>query len=132
MNLHVGLDVSLDETSICIVDAEGKRLRETKVATDPDAVCAVLSDHEGIVRIGVFGCDLAAFAAAAAEKIAYLEALSRRHRFQLVAKLRARAILGVCFRLLDLELELLKVFEGHSIQFSCHVVVPYLRVMVGG
>ena len=53
MDLHVGLDVSLDETSVCIVDTEGKRVREAKVATDPEAVCMVLSEHQGIKRIGV-------------------------------------------------------------------------------
>lgn len=32
---HVGLDVSLDETSICVVDQDGKLLKECKAATEP-------------------------------------------------------------------------------------------------
>ncbi len=43
MEHYAGLDVSLDETSICIVNAEGRIIRETKVATDPDAIVAVLT-----------------------------------------------------------------------------------------
>ena len=43
MEHYAGLDVSLDETSICIVDAEGRIIRETKVATDPAAIAAVLT-----------------------------------------------------------------------------------------
>ncbi len=43
MEHYAGLDVSLDETSICIVDAEGRIIRETKVATDPAVIAAVLT-----------------------------------------------------------------------------------------
>lgn len=54
MNCFAGLDVSLEETSVCIVDHEGKIVREIKVATDPDALCAALADHaNGLVRAGV-------------------------------------------------------------------------------
>jgi transposase len=38
-----GLDVSLKETAICIVDEAGKVVRETKVATEPEAVIAFLN-----------------------------------------------------------------------------------------
>ena len=56
MEHYAGLDVSLDETSICIVDAEGRIIRETKVATDPAAIAAVLTapgslcDKDSVVR----------------------------------------------------------------------------------
>lgn len=53
MDLHVGLDVSLEETSVCVVDGDGKRVREAKVATDPEAVTAILADYSGVKRIGV-------------------------------------------------------------------------------
>jgi len=43
MEQHAGLDVSLEETSICIVTAEGGIVRETKVPTDPGAIIAVLT-----------------------------------------------------------------------------------------
>ena len=35
MEHHAGLDVSLKETSVCIVDGAGKIIRETKVASEP-------------------------------------------------------------------------------------------------
>jgi len=37
MKLYVGLDVSMKETSICVVDKVGKVFREVKVATEPTA-----------------------------------------------------------------------------------------------
>src|SRR6202050_3511724 len=54
MKQYVGLDVSLKETSICIVDKEGEVLREVKVATEPTAILAVLMDETlAIERIGL-------------------------------------------------------------------------------
>lgn len=54
MHLYVGLDVSLDETSICIVDANGKVCKETKAISDPDALFGVLSAfRERIARVGL-------------------------------------------------------------------------------
>jgi transposase len=38
-----GLDVSVEETAICIGDAAGKVVREAKVATEPEAVIAFLN-----------------------------------------------------------------------------------------
>jgi predicted NBD/HSP70 family sugar kinase len=37
MEYYVGLDVGLEETSVCIVDSEGKTVREVKVSTEPAA-----------------------------------------------------------------------------------------------
>ena len=39
-----GLDVSVKVTSVCIVDDTGKIVREVKVASEPDALLAVLTD----------------------------------------------------------------------------------------
>jgi transposase len=44
MDHFVGLDVSVKETSICIVDETGKIVREVKVASTPEAVLAVLKN----------------------------------------------------------------------------------------
>ena len=44
MNNFAGLDVSVKETSICIVDDTGKIVREAKVASEPDALLAVLTN----------------------------------------------------------------------------------------
>jgi transposase len=38
-----GLDVSVKETSVCIVDETGRIVREAKVASEPDALLAVLA-----------------------------------------------------------------------------------------
>ena len=35
MEHHAGLDVSLEEASVCIVDGAGKIIRETQVASEP-------------------------------------------------------------------------------------------------
>ena len=42
MDHFAGLDVSVKETSVCIVDDVGKIVREVKVASEPDALVAVL------------------------------------------------------------------------------------------
>jgi hypothetical protein len=44
MDHFAGLDVSVKETSICIVDDTGKIVREVKVTSEPDALLAVLID----------------------------------------------------------------------------------------
>ena len=42
MEHFAGLDVSVKETSVCIVDDTGKIIRETRVASEPTALLAVL------------------------------------------------------------------------------------------
>src|SRR5215475_4600047 len=42
MEHFAGLDVSVNETSVCIVDETGRIAREVKVASEPDALLAVL------------------------------------------------------------------------------------------
>ena len=42
MDHFAGLDVSVKDTSVCIVDKVGKIVRELKVASEPDALLAVL------------------------------------------------------------------------------------------
>ncbi len=44
MEHFAGLDVSVKETSVCIVDDTGKIVREVKVASEPDALLAVLTN----------------------------------------------------------------------------------------
>ena len=53
MQHYVGLDVSVKETSVCIVDKAGKVIREVKVATKPAEILAVLTEEAlAIERIG--------------------------------------------------------------------------------
>jgi transposase len=44
MDHFAGLDVSVKETSLCIVDGTGKIVREVKVASEPDTLLAVLTN----------------------------------------------------------------------------------------
>ena len=44
MDHFAGLDVSVKETSICIVDDAGRIVREAKVASEPDALLTVLNN----------------------------------------------------------------------------------------
>src|SRR5436853_7183234 len=44
MDHFAGLDVSVKETSVCIVDDTGKIVREMKVASEPQALLAVLKN----------------------------------------------------------------------------------------
>jgi transposase len=41
MDYFAGLDVSVKETSVCIVDDTGKIVRETRVASEPEALLQV-------------------------------------------------------------------------------------------
>src|SRR6201992_1543383 len=40
MNHYAGIDVSLECSSVCVVDASGKILREARVASEPEALVA--------------------------------------------------------------------------------------------
>jgi hypothetical protein len=54
MKLYVGLDVSLEETSLCVVDSEGQTVREVKVGTEPEAIRAALEGcADRLDRVGV-------------------------------------------------------------------------------
>ena len=43
MEHYAGLDVSVKETSVCVIDGAGKTIREVKVASEPEAILAVLA-----------------------------------------------------------------------------------------
>ena len=54
MTCYVGLDVSMKETAICVVDEMGNRVWDGKTRTDPDAIAAVLARRAaGAVKIGI-------------------------------------------------------------------------------
>jgi len=40
MDYYAGIDVSLKESSVCVLDATGKVIREAKVASEPEALIA--------------------------------------------------------------------------------------------
>ena len=54
MEHYVGLDVSLKQTSICVVNQTGSVVREGVVDSDPEAIAEfVRSNAPGVVRIGL-------------------------------------------------------------------------------
>jgi transposase len=54
MNLYAGLDVSLKETSICIMDADGTILKECKALSEPDALAEALRPYgSALKRVGM-------------------------------------------------------------------------------
>jgi hypothetical protein len=44
MDHFAGLDVSVKETSVCVVDDRGRIVREVKVASEPEDLLQVLSN----------------------------------------------------------------------------------------
>ena len=44
MEHFAGLDVSVKETSVCIVDETGKIVREIRVASEPEALLGLLKN----------------------------------------------------------------------------------------
>ena len=54
MTYFVGLDVSVQETAVCVVDKVGKLICERKVPTEPDDISVLLTSIGGdYVRIGI-------------------------------------------------------------------------------
>jgi transposase len=43
MEYYVGIDVSLKDSSVCVVDGKGKIVREAKSASEPEALCGLIS-----------------------------------------------------------------------------------------
>jgi transposase len=54
MEHYAGIDVSLESASVCIVDAQGKILKEAKLSSEPEALMAWFASHEvPMARIGL-------------------------------------------------------------------------------
>jgi transposase len=62
MKYYAGMDVSLEETSICIVDETGQIVKERRAASEPQALIAAL-ENIGLPmeRIGLEACSLTAW-----------------------------------------------------------------------
>ena len=55
--LYAGLDVSLEMTSICVVDEDGRICLEAKVLSEPNALIETLSAlGRTFVRVGPVRC----------------------------------------------------------------------------
>lgn len=56
---YAGLDIGLEQTAVCIMDQEGKILREAMVASEPDALSEFLIETKlPLRRIGMEACPL--------------------------------------------------------------------------
>jgi transposase len=54
MKQYAGIDVSLEYSSVCVVDADGRIVREAKVLSEPDALIAWFAEHGvAMERIGL-------------------------------------------------------------------------------
>src|SRR5437899_5668839 len=90
MDHFAGLDVSVKETSICIVDDAGKIVREVKVASEPEALLAVLKNLAyHFKRIGLEAGPLSQwlFSALAAAGLAVICVETRHMRAVLKARI---------------------------------------------
>src|ERR671910_3781747 len=54
MEHYAGIDVSLEASHVCVVDAQGKILKEAKLACEPEALIAWFAAHgTPMARIGL-------------------------------------------------------------------------------
>jgi transposase len=81
MKYYAGIDVSLEQSSICVVDAEGRIVREAKVLSEPEALIGRF-DELGLAmeRIGLEAGPLSQWLHAAMTKARLaVELLETRH-----------------------------------------------------
>jgi transposase len=79
VSYFVGLDVSLDETAICIIDDAGDILKEGKAETEPEAIVAWLNAIDGpIERVGLEAGPLSPWCTMVYEGLACPRYASRR------------------------------------------------------
>src|SRR6201985_2298958 len=81
MNYYAGIDVSLEASCICVVDANGKVVREGKVSSEPAAMIAWLSEvGVTLTRIGLEAGPLSQWLYAAMRQAGLaVELLETRH-----------------------------------------------------
>lgn len=62
MKYFAGLDVSLEETAICVVDEDGQIVKEARAASEPQTLNAALREIDlPLERIGLEACSLTAW-----------------------------------------------------------------------
>ena len=81
MDHYAGIDVSLEYSSVCVVDASGKISREGKVASEPEALIAYFGSLRlAVVRIGLEAGPLSQWLYAAMKQAGLaVELLETRH-----------------------------------------------------
>jgi transposase len=62
MSHYAGLDVSLEESAICVVDSTGRIIKETRAPSEPEALVTALREIGlPLERIGLEACSMAAW-----------------------------------------------------------------------
>ena len=62
MGHYAGLDVSLEETAVCVIDGTGRIVKEARIPSEPEALTAFfLGLGLAVERIGLEACSLAAW-----------------------------------------------------------------------
>jgi transposase len=81
MNYYAGIDVSLECSSVCVVDASGKIIAEGKVASEPEALISwLVSQGVGLARVGLEAGPLSQWLFAALRRAGLaVELLETRH-----------------------------------------------------
>ena len=81
MGYYAGIDVSLEQSSVCIVDASGKIILEGKVASEPQALIDWFGSLEfGLARVGLEAGPLSQWLFAAMRKAGLaVELIETRH-----------------------------------------------------
>jgi transposase len=81
MKQYAGIDVSLEYSSVCVVDADGRIMREAKVLSEPDAVITWFDEHGmAMERIGLEAGPLSQWLHAAMAKAGLaVELIETRH-----------------------------------------------------
>ena len=81
MDYYSGIDVSLERSSVCVVDGSGKIARETKVASEPEALINWFGSLGfGLARIGLEAGPLSQWLYAAMKQAGLaVELLETRH-----------------------------------------------------
>ena len=81
MKQYAGIDVSLEASHVCVVDAEGKIVREGKAPSEPDALISWFAEHAVTMeRIGLEAGPLSQWLHAAMSKAGLaVELLETRH-----------------------------------------------------
>jgi Transposase len=98
MDHYVGIDVSLESASVCVIDATGRVAREAKVASEPAVLIAWFgSQGFAVTRIGLEAGPLSQGLYAALKEAGFaVELLETRHVCAI------RALRPRCRRLVDL------------------------------
>jgi transposase len=81
MEQYAGLDVSLESTSVCVVDSTGRVIREAKVLSEPEALIGWFQEHGTLMtRIGLEAGPLSQWLYAAMENAGLpVELFETRH-----------------------------------------------------